>query len=56
VAISQLLFYMTLATAPVSVVIPVQRTVIVLRLDLAKHINRDTEVYGAKTLKSSADY
>ena len=53
VAVSQLLSYMSLAIAPVSVVIPIQRTAIVLRLGLARHVNRDTEVFGAKMVVAS---
>jgi uncharacterized membrane protein len=50
VAASQLLGYMALAIAPVSVVVPIQRTSIILRFGLAGAFNRDAEVFGTKML------
>jgi len=50
VAASQLLVYMALAIAPVSVVIPIQRTSIIMRFGLAGFFNRDAEVFGVRML------
>lgn len=54
VAGSQFLVYMALAIAPVSVVVPIQRTSIIIRLGLAGAFNRDTEVFGTKMLLATA--
>lgn len=50
VAASQLIGYMALAIAPVSVVVPIQRISIVLRLGFARAFNREAEVFGKKML------
>lgn len=50
VAGSQFLVYMALAIAPVSVVVPIQRTSIIMRFGLAGAFNRDAEVFGTKML------
>jgi drug/metabolite transporter (DMT)-like permease len=50
VFISQMLLYMALALAPVSVVSAVQRTALVFRVIFAWMLNRDHEVLGASTL------
>ena len=50
VAASQLIGYMALALAPVSVVVPIQRISIVLRLGFARAFNREAEVFGKSML------
>ena len=50
VFISQMLLYMALALAPVSVVSAVQRTALVFRVIFSWMLNRDHEVLGASSL------
>jgi uncharacterized membrane protein len=50
VGASQLIGYMALAIAPVSVVVPIQRISIVLRLGFARAFNREAEVFGKSML------
>ncbi|WP_114965663.1 EamA family transporter [Alkalilacustris brevis] len=47
VAVSQMLRYMALSVAPVSVVVPIQRLSVVFRLIFAAILNRDTEVFDS---------
>jgi uncharacterized membrane protein len=54
VFISQMLLYMALALAPVSVVSAVQRTALVFRVIFTWMLNRDHEVLGASTLAGIA--
>ena len=50
VAVSQLFVYMALAIAPASVIVPLQRTSIVMRFGLAGMFNREAEVFDARML------
>lgn len=50
VFVSQLLRYMSLAVAPVSVVVPIQRLSVIFRIVFAWIMNRDHEVLGARVI------
>jgi uncharacterized membrane protein len=50
VALSQMLRYMALAVAPVSVVTPIQRLSVLFRVLFGAAINRDTEVFDGAVL------
>jgi drug/metabolite transporter (DMT)-like permease len=50
ISISQMLRYMALAVAPVSVVAPIQQTTVVFQVIFAWFINRDHEAFGAWVL------
>jgi uncharacterized membrane protein len=50
VFVSQLLRYIALTIAPVSVVVPIQRTSIVFRVVFAWMLNREHEVFGSRLL------
>lgn len=50
VSLSQMCLYMALAIAPVSVVTPIQRTSIVMRVGFARLLNPDQEVFGGRMM------
>jgi uncharacterized membrane protein len=50
VALSQMLRYMALAVAPVSVVVPIQRLSVLFRLVFGVLINRETEVFDGPVI------
>ena len=50
VCLSQIFLYMAYAIAPVSVVTPIQRLSIVLRIHASWLINREHEVFGGKVI------
>ncbi len=54
VFVSQMLRYMALAVAPVTIVVPIQRLSVVFRVIFSWMINRDHEVITAKVLVSIA--